>query len=302
MRLAVLSALIMVMVCAQWGLAQPEEFVFKLGIEGAAGIYIAKVPDSSQPPEFSEPFRCFGFRSVDNWCAPLASANALVFLDQVAGVEWARGVSGGLSPDSLSAYLAFFMCTNGYGTCGIGSVRGTLTEIIPKGISKFVNTEGRRLPCPLEKVSYRWDAGFIEATRDQHAWAVYASQVERGIPAILCFSFWNPVKGERLEVVAESVNGSMIKIPLTFYLWGEPINSTEVLRKKDPKIPVEVWDEKAGIGHAVTGVGWLKGDPDGDGPMPDTLWAIVHDNWATTDEHVAIPWENLTALVLMGRE
>ena len=60
--------------------------------------------------------------------------------------------------------------------------------------------------------------------------------------------------------------------------------------------PEEYWTY-GDIGHAVTGVGYkLNWDPDGAGPIPSADWVIVHDNWATTPENVAIPWANWMCL------
>ncbi|MBC7222501.1 hypothetical protein H5T56_05935 [Candidatus Bipolaricaulota bacterium] len=77
-----------------------------------------------------------------------------------------------------------------------------------------------------------------------------------------------------------------------------------MLRKEDPKVPEEQWDEKKDegrrIGHAVTGVGWFKGDPDGHGLLPNTLWVIVHDTWSTTPQDVAVPWNYVRGLVRLG--
>ncbi|MEN3010379.1 MAG: hypothetical protein ABDI20_05290 [Candidatus Bipolaricaulaceae bacterium] len=284
-------------------LAQPEAFVWKIAGDGVEGVYIGSVPDYSQPPRLSELFRCLGFRAVDNWCAPLAAANALVFLDQIAAAEWARGVTSILSPESLSAYLAYFMGTNGEGAGGTGGYRGTQSAMIAVGLEKFATEEGRGLPCPLDKASFSWDVEFVRAVpHTERAFEVYLPSTEKGIPAILTFTYWNPVKGVARELPALDAHGNKVCLALTFYLWGEPLTSTARLRKEDPKVPEEAWDEKGGIGHAVTGVGWLKGDPDGAGPLPETLWLIVHDNWATTAENVAIPWENLLgAVIIKGR-
>ena len=75
-----------------------------------------------------------------------------------------------------------------------------------------------------------------------------------------------------------------------------------MLHKENLKVPNEKWNEKQGIGHAVTAVGFLEGDPDGSGPLPETRWVIVHDNWASTPENIAIPWKNINGVVFFGGE
>ena len=69
--------------------------------------------------------------------------------------------------------------------------------------------------------------------------------------------------------------------------WGTPVSySTD---------PIEYWDE--GIGHAVTGVGYVfSWAPDGSGPLPTNYYVVVHDNWASTPTNVAIPWLNWKCL------
>ncbi len=121
----------------------------------------------------------------------------------------------------------------------------------------------------------------------------YCRTVELGIPAVLCFGFWNPIKPT--PVTIRTSTGEAITI--TFYLWGDPITSTDTLCKKDPKIPQEEWDTGWGIGHAVTGVGYLRGDPDGRGSLPEDLWLVVHDNRSTTAEDMAVPLDNLVTLI-----
>lgn len=276
--------------------AQPEAYVMTLLGDHIEGLYIAKVPDASQPPP--NPLR---FRSVSNWCAPLAAANAMVFLDQIAETHWAIKVTGGLSPDELSAYLGWWMATNGEGSPDRvnASYRlpGTLNKDIPKGIMDFAWWDGEPPPGRMWKERYAWSLELLEAGAGFDALlGAYIETLRRGVPAILCFAFWNPIKP--IEIKLQT---SLDKEPklFTFYLWGDPIASTKSLRKENPKIPEEEWDAKLGIGHTVTGVGFLKGDPDGDGPLPETFWVIVHDNWATTPEDVVIPWDHLVALITL---
>jgi len=274
--------------------AQPDAYVTEVMGDGFEGAYIAKVPDASQPPP-----NPLGFQSVDNWCAPLAAANAIVFLDQVAEAEWAIEVSGGLSADGLSAYLGYAMATNGEGSPDRlnASPRrpGTMNKDIPYGIMGFVEWNGEPPPGerPMQKTRHSWRADLLGSEAGIEAlWDAYRGSIERGIPAVLCFAFWNPIRPTPIALPT-----SREDTVITFYLWGNPIMSTDPLRKEDAKIPEEKWDDHWGIGHAVTGVGFLKGDPDGRGPLPETLWVIVHDNWSSTAEHVAIPWEHLVALI-----
>lgn len=58
-----------------------------------------------------------------------------------------------------------------------------------------------------------------------------------------------------------------------------------------------------GIGHAVTGVGYIESwDPDDDGPLPTSDYAIVHDTWDTTAKNLGVPWQNGNATVTVALE
>lgn len=286
-RLGVMVAVLSV-ILAGVASAQPEGFVTRVVGQGFEGLFIMDVPDGSQPPP--NPLR---FRTVDDWCAPLAAANAMVFLDQVAGAVWARAVSGGLPPGELSAYLGYFMATNGEGSparLNAAEKRpGTLNADIAPGLVDFAAWGGEPPPgrpgIP-EKERYSWRVDFLGSNADSEAlMEAYAATIELGIPAILCFAFWNPVAPTSLTF--SSSIGDVVSV--TAYAWGDPITSTASLRKEDPETPEESWDDKWEIGHAVTGVGVVKDR--------ERLWVIVHDNWSTTAENVMIPWGHVVALI-----
>jgi len=278
-------AVVLLVIAAATACAAPEAFVVRLAGEGFEGLYILRVPDASQPPP-----NLLGFRSVADWCAPLAAANTVAFLDQVAGVGWARGVSGELAPGELSAYLGHFMATNGEGSedrLNASSRRpGTLNVDIAPGIMEFAQWPGEAPPGPMHKEQHAWDVEFLSADLgDEALIEAYAATIERGIPGVLCFAFWHPIGAT--PVTLASVAGDAVSVARS--VWGEPVASTADLRKEDPKIPEEAWDPKWGVGHAVTGVGLLK-----DG---ERFWVIVHDNWSTTAEDVAVPWAHVVALI-----
>ncbi len=298
-RILVIGVVILVFAITVVGAAVPEEYVEEVGIGDAAGLFILNVPDASQPPS-----NTLHFHSVDNWCAPLATANSIVFLDLVVEFDWAHGVTGGLDPLDLSEYLGYFMATNGEGSPDRENSQrclpGTLSEDIGPGILDFAVWDGHEPPDvpPLEKEQVKWEAVHLdEQVEDELLFKLLVEFIyQTGVPPILSFTYWNPM------IVKEEKIGEE-KILTYFAAWGEPLSSTEMLHKENPKVPNEEWNEKEGIGHAVTAVGFFEGDPDGaSGPLPSTLWVIVHDNWASTPQNLAIPWENINGIVFFGGE
>jgi len=138
------------------------------------------------------------------------------------------------------------------------------------------------------KERYPWRVDFLGSDAgDEALLEAYAASIETGIPVVLCLAFWNPVAPAALTLSSSS--STRDAVPIAFYAWGDPITSTTDLRKENPKTPDESWDGKCGIGHAVTGVGFLKDR--------ERFWVIVHDNWSTTVMDVAIPWEYVSALI-----
>lgn len=77
--------------------------------------------------------------------------------------------------------------------------------------------------------------------------------------------------------------------------WNVPVTVSE------PPHPHEDWffeSKDESVGHAVTGIGYLENyDPDSTGPIPRTDWIICHDNWKSSPENIAIPWQEWIATI-----
>jgi len=296
-----IGIVLLVLIAMVGGIAAQQDHVAELKVGDAAGLFIHNVPDASQPPS-----NTLHFHSVDNWCAPLAAANSIVFLDLVVGVDWAHGVTGGgIEVWDLSEYLGYFMATNGEGSPDRENSRhhssGTLRKDIPPGVMEYVRWDRDNLyetPPPelIEKRGLDWHSELVEGNAWEEPLDSLLGSIEKQIPPVACFTYWNPVIIEKEEVEIGSE-----KVLLYFAEWGEHLSSTEMLHKENPKVPIEEWNEKEGIGHAVTVVGFIKGDPDGErGPLPNTLWVIVHDNWASTLENIVIPWDHVAGVVVFA--
>ncbi|MCK4683141.1 hypothetical protein KAT59_08970, partial [Candidatus Bipolaricaulota bacterium] len=178
---------------------------------------------------------------------------------------------------------------------------GTLRKDTPPGVMEYVRWDRDNLyetPPPefSEKRGLDWHSELVEGNAWEEPLDSLLGSIEGQIPPVACFTYWNPVIIEKEEVEIGSE-----KVLLSFAKWGEHLSSTEMLHKENPKVPIEEWNEKEGIGHAVTVVGFIKGDPDGArGPLPNTLWVIVHDNWASTPENIVIPWDHVAGVVVFA--
>jgi len=250
----------------------------------ALGTLIKDVPDTNQPPTSNS----------TNFCAPIAMANVLEYWDDVANHVNAQNVTAGLIPETVADYLGWFMDTNNMGrsTRFNPGFPGTYNLDILPGIAEFARWDAANqflVPpppppaLPAGKLGYNWGVVSTCDTVYNNTLAFYRNEIDNGRPLVVAFDYWNPVSK---ATYPDPETGETIDV----FIWGDPVSSSL------PPNPVEYWTY-GDIGHAVTGVGYiLNWDPDGGGPLPSANWTIVHDNWATTPENVAIPWENWMCL------
>ena len=271
--------------------------VLMISGDGLEGRYIAGVPDVSQPPP-----NPLDFASVDNWSGPLSAASVIAFLGGTVG-GWPRGVSGNLHPGAVSAYLGYFMATNGIGSPdranAVLRLPGTILEDLVAGIREFARWDPVhrfRTPPPsmLNKAGFDAEVLLIQAPDLEPG--RYHAALNRGRPPLVVLRYWNPRDTGR----AMWLTASGYRVHVRFYTWGPEIRSSKESSLVSAGVPPEVWDPDRGVGHVVVGEGFLIGDPDGPGPLPNTLWLLVRDTWAATAEHVAIPWGEVVGLVVLG--
>ncbi len=287
-----------VALCALLGLAGlGQGCVLTIVGDGVEGRYLPGVPYVSQPPP-----NPLGFPSVDHWSGPLAAAGAIAYLATTVG-GWPRGVTGNLTPGELSAYLGYFTATNGLGSpdranAALG-LPGTIVDDLVAGIREYARWDPVhrfRTPPPPMLNKAGFDAEVVLIEGQGLVPARYQEALNRGSPPLVVFRYWNPVDSGR----AMWVTGSGYRVYVRFYTWGPEIRSSTQSSLSGPGVPREAWDPDRGVGHVVVGEGYLIGDPDGPGPLPNTLWLLVRDTWAATAEHGAIPWGQVSALVLLG--
>jgi Divergent InlB B-repeat domain len=256
--------------------------------------FIDEVPDTNQPPTQNLPSTA----NPTNYCAPMAVVNVLGYWDVVLGDANARNLTAFLQPANLNTvaeYIGWFMDTNNAGSSARtnGGQPGTRDLDIAPGTQDYVRWDATHQflvppppppPLPAGKLGYVWTVTQscipdLGANLD-----FYKTEIDAGRPLVVSFAFWNPVTTDLSYVDPETEE------TVNVFAWGEKTSSSH-----GPN-PEETWIDSE-IGHAVTGVGYiLNWDPDGAGPLLPDNYVIVHDNWSTTPENVAIPWANWNCL------
>jgi hypothetical protein len=265
----------------------------------ALGVLITGVPDTNQPPTNTLPSTPPG----TDYCAPMAMVNIVYYWDDVMGhanaLNLTQNVTTNFAPETLAEYLGYFMDTNNTGSpdrVNNGGIPGTHVLDIAPGTMDFVRWDATHPPTPpipvtfppfalpAGKAGYNWVVGWNCDTDYDTTLNLYKNDIDNGLPMVVCFDYWNPV--DKSIAVVDPETGETINV----FDWGDPTPNSL------PPHPYEYWTSYD-TGHAVTGVGYiLDWDPDGAGAIPKYDWVIVHDNWATTPENIAIPWLNWMCL------
>ena len=264
----------------------------------ALGTLITGVPDTNQPPTNTLPTP-----NTTNYCAPMAMVNIVYYWDDVMGhanaLNLTQNVTTNFAPETLAEYLGYFMDTNNAGSLdrvnNLG-IAGTHNLDIGPGTMDFVRWDATHPPTPppvsappfalpAGKAGYDWVVGWNCDIDYNLTLNLYKNDIDSGLPMVVAFDYWDPV--DKSIAVVDPETGETINV----FVWGDYTPNSL------PPHPPEYWT-LYDSGHAVTGVGYiLAWDPDGaGGPIPSADWVIVHDNWSTTPENVAIPWENWMCL------
>ena len=257
------------------------------GASHAQQGYIQSVADVNQPPTNTVT------ANTTNFCAPMAATNITDYWDVVKQHNNAKGVNANIANlKTVAEYIGFFMDTNNAGSGARNNNNdghiGTYHVDIGPGILDYAKWGGQpnnppgapALPQGCQKNSYTWRSSTI--FNPGNAWNTYVAEINAGRPSVVCFNFWNPVDSGFTGTIGLNPD------TLYYHTWGDSLPGS--------CDPVEDWSMD--VGHAVTGVGYLQNhDPDGGhGPLPQTNWVIVHDNWASTPCNVTIPWAHFMSL------
>jgi hypothetical protein len=254
-------------------------------VSAAAPVYINNVglmPDWQQP---NAPLPFGNLPGYSNWCSPTAVANAFGWWEDAKG---AVGLTDrklfpatNTAPPAgspLVAYqwnerlwqdgtveLGWYMDTGQWasGATGFPNVLGTLSPAIGPGGVTYAQTAWNDMDgiTPVNKLTFPNASVSTYSFNDPlwtplKTWNDYKSGIDSGLPVVVSWETWVNPDTERL------LEGDI-------YTYG--------------------WADVSGLGHTTTGIGYID-------PNPNLLgdeWIIVHDDWSTTQENVAMPlWLN----------
>jgi len=264
-------------------------FITVWPISTCLAAHIPQVPDVQQPITGS-----LG-NPTTNSCAPVSVVNVTEYWDNVVNDPGANMVNAGLVPKTAADYISYFVDHGNWGSPARrnGTMypisTGTYSADIEPGFNEFVRWDAAHLfttpppALPPGKAGYDWN----HSTDYVNGFGKHVASIDSGHPDVICFRYWNPVFS---GFIMADPSGETIE----FYTWGPQVSGS------GPPNPPEQWNLNYGqecVGHAVTGVGYLIGDPDGPGPLPNAQWFICHDNWPTTGINVALQWGNWAATI-----
>lgn len=254
--------------------------------------YIHAVPDANQPPT-----NTLGIPNITNFCAPMAAANITEYWDVVLGDPAAVGINAGLGARTAAEYIGHFMDTNDCGSFDRANGNefppsvGTYGADQEPGFFEYVRWDFEHMfdspppEVPGGKIGYTWEFRYVDITMasPDSGFSFCAAEIDAGRPVKIDFAFWNP-QPIGVEMIEPGSGDTIV-----FCEWGPWLGGST-----HPD-HIETWNGLEGaeaIGHAVTGVGYVKSfDPDGAGFAWHADYMVVHDNWSDTPVNIAIPFQ-----------
>lgn len=244
----------------------------------AANNLVLSVPDYNQ----------FGGAYL-NWCAPTAGGNLMGYWEDVRGCTGLADrqvfpatppfannpatFQQGLTMDG-QIEMGFFMGTQGWANPATAvppnTIFGTPLPQIGPGVLAYATTGWVDPGSGITKVNFGnapWnmtaaDMG-VDSIFSSATWLAYVNEIDAQRPALCSFQTW--VNGP--TGTTHIVNGQTVHE----YFWGTT----------DP--------------HCVVGVGYLDLNPAAFGqeltPGAGDEWVIAQDNWGTTPQYVAVPFD-----------
>ncbi len=242
------------------------------------GNLVLSVPDWNQPAAYA-------VGGYGNWCSPTAAANVMGYWEDVNG---ATGLTDRQAFNASPAFpttagtwqqglyhdgtveMGWHMDTGGWQTVprpfppAAGST--TINKIGP-GIVLYANTAYTDpAAAAIVKVAYPNTTVGIDTVNNPTMWANYVAEIDAARPAVVTFSSW-----------VDTAN---------------PQASTTIVGFAQQTIERYPWDASYGTEHSVTGVGYIDVNPGFQNNGVDE-WFVVHDNWGTTGQFVAVPLDSV---------
>ncbi|KPL26772.1 MAG: hypothetical protein AMS23_00230 [Bacteroides sp. SM1_62] len=257
--------------------------------------YLRDVPDYSQPPMQT----LLSTSDISNYCAPFAVVNIIEFWEKTNSHPYALNLMAGLPGGEVAEYLGWFMDTNDNGDSirwngtTFPSALGTYTVDQDLGALDYIscdsiNLNGFPYTLPAGKKGYSW----VAIPEPVPPFPSYMQQIDEGNPVKVDFLYWN------IQPTGFYFYDSLFAADtIYFYAWGDPVPTSGTQDESDPPEQWNLEPGEEGIGHAVTGVGYFPSYVPPGSPDPPMDYLVVHDNWANTPKNIAIPWQNVSAML-----
>jgi hypothetical protein len=257
--------------------------------------YLRDVPDYSQPPMATLP----STTNISNYCAPFAALNIMEYWDRIMFHPYAKDLTAGIPGEEVAEYVGWFMDTNDNGDSirwngtAFPSASGTYNVDQELGVMDYISFDSNNLNgfpylVPPLKKGYFW----VVMPDYAPIFPMYVDQIDLGNPVKVDFLYWN------IHPTGFYFYDSLFAADtIHFYAWGDPVPTSGIENESDPPEQWNLEPGEAGIGHAVTGVGYFMSYVPLASPDPPMDFLVVHDNWANTPKNLAIPWQNLSAML-----
>jgi hypothetical protein len=244
----------------------------------APGNLILGAPDWNQPDSYAAGTAGLAVGDYPNWCSPTAGANLMGYWEDNMGCT---GLTDQLAFNQSPVYpatagtwqqglwhdgtveMGWYMDTGGWTTvprpCPPKAGSTKLTNILP-GMLTYASTGWNDAAAGITKTAYANATGYTDSVRNAQMWSNYCAEIDAGRPTVSTFAHWVafPMLG------TDTVDG-FEQYTVEKYGWNLQVEE-----------------------HSVTGVGYFDTTPGYQGDGVDE-WFIVHDNWGTTGQFVAVP-------------
>jgi hypothetical protein len=243
----------------------------------APGNLILQVPDWNQPDSYAAATPGLAVGDYPCWCAPTAGANLMGYWEDVMGCTGltdqqafaaspAYPAAAGTWQQGLwhdgTIEMGWYMDTGGWQSVPRPfppKAGSTAVANIGPGMQTYATTGWVDGATGITKTAYPNTTIGIDTARNATMWNNYKAEIDAGRPTVSTFAHWvGAMTGT--DTVDGFPNETIEK-----YGWNTSIEE-----------------------HSVTGVGYIDYTAGYQGDGIDE-WFVVHDNWGSTGQFVAVP-------------